>query len=93
MSPFQSIFFICYLLISTIHPLSITLDDVASGEVLVKTVDVQRHLAVVQPWLRNRDSFLIVGPEGCGVYFFNLSHPHLLVFRSYCKPSSLSLSR
>lgn len=33
---------------------------------LVKTADVQRVLDHIQPWLTSQESFLLIGPEGCG---------------------------
>ena len=33
---------------------------------LVRTIDVQRNEAVIQPWLDNLEPFILVGPEGCG---------------------------
>jgi len=32
----------------------------------VKTIGIQRDIAMIRPWLDNGDSFIVVGPEGCG---------------------------
>jgi dynein heavy chain 2 len=33
---------------------------------IIRTVGVQRDIAMIRPWLDNGDSFILVGPEGCG---------------------------
>lgn len=33
---------------------------------IVKTVGVQRDIAMIRPWMTSGDSFILVGPEGCG---------------------------
>lgn len=33
---------------------------------IVPTVNVQRDIAMIKPWLDSGDSFILVGPEGCG---------------------------
>ena len=33
---------------------------------LVLTQDVQRHSHLIEPWLRDMEPFILVGPEGCG---------------------------
>nr|ADI46936.1 DHC1bm [Volvox carteri f. nagariensis] len=40
------------------------LDDVDGGLVITREVD--QNLLMLAPWLKNRDPFLVVGPEGCG---------------------------
>ena len=45
---------------------SVTWERVAAGDVLIRTVDMQRAMAAVQPLLQFRESFVLVGPEGCG---------------------------
>ncbi|GLI62890.1 cytoplasmic dynein 1b heavy chain [Volvox africanus] len=40
------------------------LDDADGG--LVITSNVIQNLLMLAPWLKNRDPFLLVGPEGCG---------------------------
>jgi hypothetical protein len=34
---------------------------------IIETVDVQRNRAMIQPWLDNRQPFVVVGPEGCAL--------------------------
>eukprot|EP00048_Salpingoeca_helianthica_P012919 m.191176 g.191176 ORF g.191176 m.191176 type:complete len:3938 (+) comp15437_c5_seq50:82-11895(+) len=45
---------------------SIDYKSVVAGEALVRTVEIQKSLAVIQDWLRLKDNFIVVGPEGCG---------------------------
>lgn len=33
---------------------------------LVKTADVKRILDHIHPWLEKQESFILIGPEGCG---------------------------
>lgn len=33
---------------------------------IIKTESIQRDLAMIKPWLDRGDSFIVVGPEGCG---------------------------
>lgn len=33
---------------------------------LVKTADVKRVLDNIRPWLEHQESFILIGPEGCG---------------------------
>nr|BBC28429.1 cytoplasmic dynein 1b heavy chain [Yamagishiella unicocca] len=40
------------------------MDEAEGG--LVVTPEVTQNLLMLAPWLRNRDPFLVVGPEGCG---------------------------
>nr|ADI46856.1 DHC1bf [Volvox carteri f. nagariensis] len=40
------------------------LEDADGG--LVVTPEVDQNLLMLAPWLKNRDPFLVVGPEGCG---------------------------
>ncbi|GFR50179.1 hypothetical protein Agub_g12346, partial [Astrephomene gubernaculifera] len=40
------------------------LDEADGG--LVITPEVTQNLLILAPWLKNRDPFLVVGPEGCG---------------------------
>lgn len=47
------------------HDSSISLEDIGETTV-VPTVTVQRTLAVIDPWIKNMESFILVGPEGCG---------------------------
>lgn len=44
---------------------SITRDDVCAQQ-LVLTTDAQRTLDTVRPWLATKESFVLIGPEGCG---------------------------
>ena len=32
----------------------------------MKTIGIQRDIAMIKPWLDKGDSFIVVGPEGCG---------------------------
>ena len=50
-------------------------DDVLSNPVdgltlsnlpLVKTANAKQTLLHIRPWLRHAESFIVVGPEGCG---------------------------
>lgn len=44
------------------------LDDMKDPErsPVVLTAGVQRDLDMVRPWVENGESFILVGPEGCG---------------------------
>ena len=44
------------------------LDDLKNQDLppIVKTIGIQRDIAMIKPWLENGDSFIVVGPEGCG---------------------------
>jgi ABC-type uncharacterized transport system fused permease/ATPase subunit len=44
------------------------LDDLKNQDLppIVRTVGVQHNIAMVRPWLEQGDSFILVGPEGCG---------------------------
>jgi hypothetical protein len=53
-------------LFAATHAASLDFKSVVSGEALVRTVEVQKNLAVIQEWLRLKDNFIVVGPEGCG---------------------------
>ena len=46
----------------------VKIDDLKNPEMppIVQTVSIQRDLAMIQPWLEQGDSFILVGPEGCG---------------------------
>lgn len=33
---------------------------------IVYTINIQRDIATIKPWLDQGDSFILVGPEGCG---------------------------
>lgn len=33
---------------------------------IIKTEGIQKDIAHIKPWLDNGDSFIVVGPEGCG---------------------------
>lgn len=44
---------------------SLTREDVCDGA-LVLTSDAQRTVDTILPWLQNQESFILVGPEGCG---------------------------
>mmetsp|Transcript_41826 Transcript_41826/g.82044 ORF Transcript_41826/g.82044 Transcript_41826/m.82044 type:complete len:4055 (+) Transcript_41826:307-12471(+) len=37
-----------------------------SSPPIINTVDMQRNRAIIQPWLKNMEPFILVGPEGCG---------------------------
>ena len=43
----------------------IELDDLYA-QPLISTADTQRAMATIKPWLENKNSFILVGPEGCG---------------------------
>ena len=43
----------------------ISLEDIGESTV-VPTITVQRTLATIDPWIKNMESFILVGPEGCG---------------------------
>lgn len=56
-----------------LDPLSVLGDELREqvvgpeeGISLVQTEEVQRNLAMLAPWLKNREPFILVGPEGCG---------------------------
>lgn len=38
----------------------------AQSPPIIRTVDVQRNEALIQPWLDSMKPFILVGPEGCG---------------------------
>ena len=42
-----------------------TLRDIGDKAV-IRTVSVQRTLSMLQPWIKNCEPFILVGPEGCG---------------------------
>ena len=46
----------------------VKIDDLKNPETppLVSTVNVQRDIAMIRPWLEQGDSFILVGPQGCG---------------------------
>lgn len=46
----------------------VKIDDLKNPEMppIVYTVSIQRDIAMIKPWLENGDSFILVGPEGCG---------------------------
>lgn len=46
----------------------IKIDDLKNPEnpPIVHTLNVQRDIAMIKPWLDQGDSFILVGPEGCG---------------------------
>ena len=46
----------------------VKIDDLKNPESppIVGTVNVQRDIAMIKPWLDQGDSFILVGPEGCG---------------------------
>jgi dynein heavy chain 2 len=33
---------------------------------IIKTEGIQRDINMIKPWLDKGDSFIVVGPEGCG---------------------------
>lgn len=33
---------------------------------MIHTVDIQRNMAMIKPWLTKQQPFILVGPEGCG---------------------------
>jgi len=42
-------------------------DDLTGGQLpLVKTSDVKRVLDTIRPWLKSREPFMLIGPEGSG---------------------------
>ena len=43
----------------------VDLQDIGERAV-VPTIAVQRTLAVIEPWIKHMDPFILVGPEGCG---------------------------
>lgn len=44
------------------------IDDLKNQDLppIVRTVAIQRDIAMIRPWLDRGDSFILVGPEGCG---------------------------
>ena len=44
------------------------IDDLKNQDLppIVATIGIQRDIAMITPWLENGDSFIVVGPEGCG---------------------------
>jgi len=44
------------------------IDDLKNQDLppIVKTIGIQRDSAMIKPWLDKGDSFIVVGPEGCG---------------------------
>ena len=46
----------------------ITINDLKNPESppIIKTINIQRDIAMIKPWLDSGDSFILVGPEGCG---------------------------
>ena len=46
----------------------VTIDDLKNPDFppIVHTAGVQRDLSMIKPWLEQGDSFILVGPEGCG---------------------------
>ena len=46
----------------------VRIDELKNPEAppIVHTVNVQRDIAMIKPWLDSGDSFILVGPEGCG---------------------------
>ena len=59
------------LMISLQVPDSLSVEDLTgqnSSPPVIKTADIKRGLDLFSPWLQNddRQSFLLVGPEGCG---------------------------
>jgi len=46
----------------------IKIDDLKDQDLppIIKTTGIQRGVAMIQPWLDKGDSFIVVGPEGCG---------------------------
>lgn len=47
---------------------STKIDDLKNQDLppIVKTIGIQRDIAMIKPWLDQGDSFIVVGPEGCG---------------------------
>ena len=46
----------------------VKIDDLKNPESppIVKTVNIQRDINLIKPWLDQGDSFILVGPEGSG---------------------------
>ena len=46
----------------------VKIDDLKNPEMptIVPTISIQRDIAMIKPWLDQGDSFIMVGPEGCG---------------------------
>jgi len=44
------------------------IDDLKNQDLppIVATIGIQRDIAMIRPWLEKGDSFIVVGPEGCG---------------------------
>lgn len=44
------------------------IDDLKNQDLppIVNTVGIQRDIAMTKPWFDKGDSFIVVGPEGCG---------------------------
>mmetsp|Transcript_23934 Transcript_23934/g.36633 ORF Transcript_23934/g.36633 Transcript_23934/m.36633 type:complete len:104 (+) Transcript_23934:6688-6999(+) len=49
-------------------PGQIKIDDMKNLDLppIVKTTSIQRDMSMIKPWLDKGDSFIVVGPEGCG---------------------------
>ena len=47
---------------------TLKIDDLKNPELppTVKTIGIQRDISMIMPWLEKGDSFIVVGPEGCG---------------------------
>ena len=46
----------------------VKIDDLKNPEAppIVKTINIQRDINLIKPWLDQGDSFILVGPEGSG---------------------------
>ena len=46
----------------------VKIDDLKNPDAppIVQTVNIQRDIAMIRPWLEQGESFILVGPEGCG---------------------------
>ena len=46
----------------------ITINDLKNPETppIIRTINIQRDIAMFKPWLDSGESFILVGPEGCG---------------------------
>ncbi len=46
----------------------VKIDDLKNPEAppIVRTINIQRDINLIKPWLDSGDSFILVGPEGSG---------------------------
>lgn len=49
---------------------------------LVKTADVKLVLDHIRPWLDNQESFMLIGPEGCGKTYDTSIYIYRYIFLS-----------